>query len=142
MKTLALLILTFVMASAALAQEAGHASLPDVMEKLHAWRNSTDFKASGRLVRVAETGDRTTYRISIRARSFADGLRVFCEVTDPPQSKVSLLLEGKVTGGATMRTGHPGDSTPKELPAASFGDALLNSDFSFEDLMDNQFAWK
>ena len=68
------------------------------MEKIQAWRKATDFKASGRLVRIAESGERTTYRISIRARSFADGLKVYCEVTDPPPVKVRLLLESRDGG--------------------------------------------
>ena len=142
MKRFIILTTIVLLATPFLAQEATPAALSDVMEKIQAWRKATDFNANGRLVRVAESGERTTYRISIRARSFADGLKVFCEVTDPPQAKVRLLLESRTTGGATIRTGHAGDPAPKELPAASFGDPLLGSEFSFEDLMDNQFLWK
>jgi hypothetical protein len=142
MKRFIILTTIVLLATPFLAQEAKPAALSDVMEKIQAWRKTTDFKANGRLVRVAESGERTTYRISIRARSFADGLKVFCEVTNPPQAKVRLLLESRTTGGATIHTGHAGELAPKELPAASFGDPLLGSEFSFEDLMDNQFLWK
>ena len=135
-------LVSVLLASPVSAQDAKPATLSDIMEQIHSWRKATDFKASGRLVKVGESGDRKTYRIAIRARSFADGLKVFCAVIDPPQSRVRLLLETRASGGAVIRTGHAGDAAPKELPAANFGDSLLGSDFSFEDLMDNQFLWK
>lgn len=142
MTKLIFIMLVVLLATPFVAQDTKPATLADVMEKVQAWRKATDFRASGRLVRIAESGERKTYRISIRARSFPDGLKVFCEVTDPPSAKVRLLLESRTAGGATIRTGHAGDAAPKELAAASFGDPLLGSDFSFEDLMDNQFLWK
>jgi hypothetical protein len=142
MKKIAILTVIILLATPFFAQDAKPATLADIMEKIQAWRKATDFKASGRLVRVAESGERKTYRISIRARSLADGLKVFCEVTDPPPAKVRLLLESRNGGGATIRTGHAGDPVSKELPAENFGDPLLASDFSFEDLMDDQFLWK
>jgi hypothetical protein len=124
------------------AQERAPATLAGVMEKIQAWRKATDFKAGGRLVLVAESGERTTYRISIRARSFGDGLKVFCEVIDPPSARIRLLLEARAGGEAAIWTGHAGDPAPKELPVKNFGDSLLGSDFSLEDLMDNQYLWK
>jgi hypothetical protein len=124
------------------AQVSKPVALADIMAKIQGWRKATDFKATGRLVRVAESGERTSYRIAFRARFFADGLKVFCEVIDPPPVKVRMLLEMRVSGGARIRVGHAGDPAPKELAAASFGDSLLGTDFSFEDLMDDHFQWK
>jgi len=142
MKKFIVLTTIVLLATPLLTQETKPVTLADVMEKIQAWRRATDFKASARLVRVAESGERANYRISIRARSFASGLKVFCEVTDPPSAKVRWLLEFHASGGTTIRTGHAGDPAPKELAAANFGDALLGSDFSFEDLVDDQFLWK
>jgi hypothetical protein len=124
------------------AQQNKPASLSEIMGKIHDWRAATDFKASARLVKVAGTGERTTYHVGLRARSFGDALKVFCEVTDPPSAKIRLLLETHAGGGAAIRTGHAGDPAPKELSSANWGDALLGSDFSLEDLMDDQFLWR
>ncbi len=124
------------------AQQNKPATLAEIMEKIQAWRQATDFKGSGRLVKVAGSGERKTYHITLRARSFADELKVFCEVTDPPSAKIRLLLETRAGGEAAIRTGHANDPATKELSAANWGDALLGSDFSLEDLMDSQFLWK
>ncbi len=142
MKNFTALLLFATLSAPLLAQDAKPATLAAVLQKIEARRKTTDFKASGRLVRIAESGERTTYRISIRARYFADGMKVFCQVTDPPAARVRLLLENSGSGVSSIRTGHPGDAAPRELSPANFGDALLSSDFSFEDLMDEQFSWK
>ena len=76
-------------------------------------RNATDFRASGRLVRI-DGAQRKSYQISMRAKASAGVLRVFCEVTDPASSRVRILLEsfpdGKTIALATLVTLRPRSS--------------------------------
>jgi hypothetical protein len=142
MKKLLILIALTMLASPLLSQEPNPGALTSVMQKIHAWRKATDFKASGRLVNIGASGDRTTYKISIRAKYFPDGIKVYCAITDPAAARVRFLLEPHGGAGPSIHTAHPGDSSAKELPASSMGDALLGTDFLLEDLMDDQFSWK
>ena len=47
-------------------------TVKELLARLNALRAATDFRASGRLVSVAASGQRRTYQISLRARWFAD----------------------------------------------------------------------
>lgn len=117
-------------------------ALADLMARLQSMRRATDFRASGRLVKVAEPGRRAAYRISLRARSFAGVLKLFCEVKEPAQARVRLLVETQPAGKASIRAGHAGDRAPRELDFESWGEPFLDSDLSYEDLMENHFLWR
>jgi len=116
-------------------------TLPQVLAHLQADRAAADFKAAGRLVHVIGQ-QRKTYQVSLRARTFSGVLKLFCEITDPAPSRVRLLLESYPDGHIVIRTGHPGDRAPTDLPSDRWGEGLLDTDFSIEDLMENQFLWK
>jgi hypothetical protein len=53
-----------------------------------------------------------------------------------------LLLESRPAGRVSIRTGHPGDAAGKELPFAQWGESLLETDFSYEDLLESHFLWR
>jgi len=114
----------------------------ELKARLEAIRAATDFRASGRLVRVAPSGERRSYQISMRARWFAGSVKLFCEITDPPPARARLLLEIPAAGPASIRTGHAGDPRPATVPFESWGDALLETAFTYEDLLENQFQWR
>jgi hypothetical protein len=116
-------------------------TVKELTARLGAMRATTDFRASGRLVAVAASGERRSYQISLRARWFAGGVKIFCEVTDPAPARVRLLLESPAVGPASIRKGHAGDRTPVTVPFESWGDGLLETGFTFEDLLENQFEW-
>jgi hypothetical protein len=117
------------------------ATVAEVIRHVQAMRDATDFRATGRLVRV-DGEQRRNYQISMRAKGGAGALKIFCEVTDPAPSRVRLLLEGSPGGRTVVRTGHPGDRAPSDLPYERWGEGLLDTDFSVEDLMENQFLWR
>jgi hypothetical protein len=125
-----------------LAQQPKTLTIQELLARVLARRDATDFRASGRLVRVSASGERSSYQILMRARAFGDVLKILCEVTDPPPARVRLLLESRRTGRSTVRLGHSGDRAPRELPWESQGDAVLDTDFSYEDLMESQFLWR
>jgi len=116
-------------------------TLPGVLAHLQADRAAADFKAAGRLVHVLGQ-QRKTYQVSLRARTFSGVLKLFCEITDPAPARVRLLLESYPDGHSVVRTGHPCDRGPADLPFDRWGEGLLDTDFSIEDLMESQFLWK
>jgi len=126
-------------ALAALAQAPP--ALKDLRARLEAIREETDFRAGGRLVGVAASGERRTCQITLRARWLAGSLRVFCEISDPAPARVRVLLESPAAGAARIRKGHAGDRAPVAVPFENWGEGLLDTGFAYEDLLENQFQW-
>lgn len=114
----------------------------DVVARVRAMREATDFTASGRLVRVEAGGARKAYRISMRAKAFDGAISLFCEVTDPAPARVRALLETRARGKSSIHVRHAGDAAPRALLFANWADALLDSNLSYEDLMENHFSWR
>src|SRR5246500_4901292 len=101
-----------------------------------------DYRATGRLTRVEGNGKRTSYKIVAKAHWFPDGLRLLCEITGPGAEKTSLLLHMSVTGLVTIEAVLPGEKTASALPFERWNDPLVGTDFSYEDMVENQFFWK
>ena len=134
--------LSCLLAAIALAGPARAASLEDLMARIQARREAVDFRAAGRLVRAPASGPRESWQIAMKGRTIAGVLRVLCEVTAPAAARVRLLLESSPAGRVTIRTGRPGEAAGKELPFAQWGQALFDTDFTYEDLIENHFLWK
>ena len=123
------------------------AATPDqdaVLAATHQRIETSDYRATGRLVRVEGDGQRTSYKFTVKGHWFPDGLRVLYEITGPASARTRILLHmtanGHVTprGGPTRRKRPPARSAPFER----WNDRLLGTDFSYEDLVEAQFFWK
>jgi len=101
-----------------------------------------DYRMTGRLTRVEGDGKRTNYKFVAKAHWFPDGLRLLCEISGPGSQKTSLLLHMSVSGQMTIQTVHPGEKTASVLPFERWNDPLVGTDFSYEDMVENQFFWK
>jgi len=101
-----------------------------------------DYRSSGGLTRVEGNGKRTNYKFTAKARWFPDGLRVLCEISGPGSEKTSLLLHMTVGGHVTIEALLPGEKAAGVLPFERWNDPLVGTDFSFEDMVENQFFWK
>ena len=101
-----------------------------------------DYRMSGRLTRVEGDGKRTNYKFVAKGHWFPDGLRLLCEISGPGSEKTSLLLRMSVTGQVTIEAALPGQKTASVLPFERWNDPLLGTDFSYEDMVENQFFWK
>jgi hypothetical protein len=101
-----------------------------------------DYRMSGRLTRVEGSGKRTNYKFVARAHWFPDGLRLLCEISGPGSEKTRLLLHMTAAGNVTIQTVLPGEKTASVLPFEHWNDALAGTDFSYEDMAENQFFWK
>jgi hypothetical protein len=125
-----------------LIAEVRPATVSEIIAKLETVRAATDFRATGRLVKISGTGERKPYQVELKGKSFSDGLKIFCEVTDPAPVRVRALIETNRVGQARIRTGCPGCRAPSEVPFEKWGEPLLESDLSYEDLAENHFLWR
>jgi len=101
-----------------------------------------DYRMTGRLTRVDGNGKRTNYKFVAKGHWFPDGLRLLCEISGPGSEKTSLLMRMGVTGQVTIEAALPGEKTASVLPFERWNDPLLGTDFSYEDMVENQFFWK
>jgi hypothetical protein len=101
-----------------------------------------DYRMTGRLIRVEDNGKRTSYKFVAKAHWFPDGLRLLCEISGPGSEKMRLLLHMSVTGHVTIEAVHPGEKAASVLPFEHWNDPLVGTDFSYEDMVENQFFWK
>src|ERR1700721_2640634 len=101
-----------------------------------------DYRMTGRLTRVEGNGKRTNYKFVAKAHWFPDGLRLLCEISGPGSEKTILLLHMGVSGHVTIESVLPGQKTAGELPFERWNDPLVGTDFSYEDMVENQFFWK
>src|SRR6267154_4991785 len=101
-----------------------------------------DYRTTGRLTRVEANGKRTNYKFVAKAHWFPDGLRLLCEISGPGSEKTSLLLHMSVTGHVTIEAVLPGEKIASALPFERWNDPIVGTDFSYEDMVENQFFWK
>jgi hypothetical protein len=101
-----------------------------------------DYRMTGRLTRVEGDGKRTNYKFVAKAHWFPDGLRLLSEISGSGSQKTSLLLHMSASGQVTIQTVHPGEKTSSVLPFERWNDSLLGTDFSYEDMVENQLFWK
>jgi Outer membrane lipoprotein-sorting protein len=101
-----------------------------------------DYRVTGRLTRVEGDGKRTNYKFVGKAHWFPDGLRVLSEISGPGSAKTSLLLHMTASGQVTIEAILPGQKTASVLPFEHWNDSLVGTDFSYEDMVENQFFWK
>src|SRR5271155_2885514 len=101
-----------------------------------------DYRVTGRLTRVEGNGKRTSYKFAAKAHWFPDGLRLLCEIQGPASEKTRLLLHMSVSGHVTIEAVLPGEKAAAVLPFERWNDPLVGTDFSYEDMLENQFFWK
>jgi hypothetical protein len=141
MRAISRLILLFLLCPLLQGSQSKKASVEDLIAHLRSRREATDFRLSGKLVRLNGPGKRLVYPFSMKGRFLEKGLLVLYEVTEPPPSRVRLLLESGANGRITVRMAHAGDKEPKVLTFEEWGEPLLDSDFTCEDLLDTHFLW-
>ena len=101
-----------------------------------------DYHLTGRLTRVEGNGKRTSHKFVAKAHWFPDGLRLLCEISGRGSEKTSLILHMNVSGHVTIEAVLPGEKAANVLPFERWNDPLVGTDFSYEDMVENQFFWK
>ncbi len=115
---------------------------------------TSDFRASGRLVQVDATGKRISNAITIEAHWFPGVLRELVEITPPKKSagntgqdtradaRMSVLLEMRPGGQSTIRIFSPHVSEPASLSFEKWGESVVGSDFNYEDFLEPEYYWQ
>jgi hypothetical protein len=101
-----------------------------------------DYRISGRITRVDPNGKRTSYKLVAKAHWFPDGLRLLNVISGPGTEKTSMLVHMAPTGKLTIEAMQPGDKAPAVVPFEHWGDPVVGSGFSYEDMVEDQFFWK
>jgi len=113
----------------------------ELAENVQRIRRTTNFRASGRLVKVDGHGQRQAYQIEIHVTGAAGTTSSVYEVTGPESARMRIATESPRTGPPTVRSVSGGDKVLKDVPFANWRDAVLDSDLTLEDLLDDQFRW-
>ena len=116
-------------------------SIAKVLENVRRQQHAADFRAEGRLVRVAEQGLRTAYRFTCKGKFFAATFKCLWQITDPASASVRLLIEAPDGGQPRIRVAAT-DSKINELKPDQWGDSFLDSGLAYEDLVERQFSWR
>jgi hypothetical protein len=140
-RAVAVLVLS-VMSCASTAAFAANADLTAALAGIHQRIETSDFRATGRLVQVNANGERTTYKFTMKGHWFPDGLRLLCEITEPAAARTRLLLHMSANGRMSVEEMKAGSKTVSELPFERWNEPLLGAGFSFEDMVEGQFYWK
>ncbi|HTY82706.1 MAG TPA: outer membrane lipoprotein-sorting protein, partial [Silvibacterium sp.] len=90
----------------------------------------------------AADGKRTNYKFVGKAHWFPDGLRLLSVFSGPGSDKTSVLLHMTVNGHLTIEAILPGEKAASAVPFEHWSDPLLGTNFSYEDMVENQFFWK
>jgi hypothetical protein len=106
---------------------------------------TADFKVTGRLVRVAPSGQRFSGSLTIKAHWFPGILRIFVQLGQPAEShaemRENILIEMRPDGQSSIRVMHPGDPEPLALSAEKWKSASIGPGFDVEDFVDPQYFW-
>ena len=121
------------------------AASPDLQAVLSGSRQriqNLDYRVTGRITQVGDDGKRTTYKFAGKAHWFPDGLRLLTVISGPGSDKTSVLLHMTTNGHLTIEAQLPGEKAASALPFEKWNDSLVGTNFSYEDMVENQFFWK
>jgi hypothetical protein len=121
---------------------AANADLETVLTASRQRIEKLDYRTTGRITRLEGNGKRTSYKFAGKARWFPDGLRLLCEISGPGSEKTILLVHMTVSGQVTIEAELPGEKAASVVPLEHWNDPLVGTDFSFEDMVENQLFWK
>lgn len=121
--------------------------LSEILKRARAQRDTIDFRAAGRLVHVNAKKESRSFGVSLTVHAFPERTKLLLEVTSPKPSRIRVLVETASNPASSAWPGkvmqaRPGDPGPRTLDPARWGDTLLDTGFSYEDLLDNALLWK
>src|SRR3981189_1160776 len=111
---------------------------------------TTDFRATGRLLRVDASGNRISNAITIKAHWFPGVLRALVEIVPPrtpagnarQDARVSILLEMRPNRQNTIWIFRSHQSAPASLPFDKWSESVFGSDFNYEDFLQPEYYWQ
>ena len=140
--TLLVLLLSVHSGVCAAGAAAANPDLETVLTGSRQRIQNLDYRVTGRITQVAADGKRTNYKFVGKAHWFPDGLRLLSVFSGPGSDKTSVLLHMTVNGHLTIDAILPGEKAASAVPFEHWSDPLLGTNFSYEDMVENQFFWK
>lgn len=132
-----------------IASSAHAADVRAVLAPLRNHIEASDYRATGRLVRVDANGNRINYAVSVKGLWFGGALHMLVDVVPPKDiapparqnERFRILLEMRANSSETIRIYRPHDPMPALLPFDKWGEGLSGTALSYEDLLDPQYFW-
>ncbi len=119
---------------------------------------TTNSRATGRLVRVDASGNRISNAFTIKARWFPGVLRVLLEIVPSrtpagkahpdvhqdahQEARISILLEMRPNGQNAIRIFRPHEAAPESLPFDKWGESVSGTDFNYADFLQPEYYWQ
>lgn len=136
-------------AALSIAAVAHAADVQAVLASVKHGIETSDYRASGQLVRVEANGNRIRYSLAVKGLWFAGALHMLVDLVPPKADAaqapsggpIRLLLEMRPDGRGAIRILRPGQTAPTLLPFDRWNQSLLGGAFSYEDLLEPQFFW-
>ena len=140
---------TFPFAALSIVIMAHAADVQTVLVPIRDQIKASDYRATGQIVRVDATGNRVSYAISIKGLWFAGAMHTLVDVVPPKATagtagnndRMRLLLEVRPDGRDSIQEFRPDKAAATELPFGEWSKSFLDTSFSYEDLLDQQFFW-
>ena len=139
---LALLLLPHPSGISAAGASAPNPDLQTVLNGSRQRIQQLDYRISGRITQVGADGKQTSYKFVAKPHWFPDGLRLLYVFSGQGSEKTSILLHLSANGHLTIDAILPGEKAASALPFEHWNDPLLGTNFSYEDMVENQFFWK
>lgn len=120
-----------------------------VLTPLRKQIEASDYRAVGQIVRVDASGNRVSYSINVKGLWFAGAMHMLVDIVPPKgiaaparrSERMRLLLEMRPDGRHTISIFRPHEAAPTVLPSNEWGKDLLDTAFSYEDLLEPQYFW-
>ncbi|HEU5350022.1 MAG TPA: outer membrane lipoprotein-sorting protein [Terracidiphilus sp.] len=125
------------------------AEAPAAFATLRSRIEASDYRATGQLVRVDAQDNRTRYAIAVKGLWFQGAMHTLIEIVPPGSQarmdgsdmRLRILLEMRPDGRDSIRIFQPHRAAPESLASSRWGESLLGTVFSYEDLLDPQYFW-
>lgn len=142
-------VLILPIAALSIAAVAHATNVQAVLTPLRKQIEASDYRATGQIIRVDANGNRISYSVSIKGLWFAGAMHTLVDIVPPKamatperqKERVRLLLEMRPNGRDSIMIFRPREPAPTVLPFHEWGEKLLDTTFSYEDMLEPQYFW-
>jgi len=135
----------FVTAATAMAGACAFAAeLPRaaaLIDRILELRKGTVIRAHGRLVVTDAREQQRVFQILVLQKRLARSANLLWRVTDPPEARMRILVETPSEGRPTVWQVLGEHGVPALVAPERWASAILGSDITIEDLIDDTFTW-
>jgi Outer membrane lipoprotein-sorting protein len=116
-------------------------SAAELAARLNAWQQDGTSYTRVRMV-INQPSAKSTLQIQIKARRTKASTEALCQILWPKERKGESVLLRNASGRSASGVSFVPPSTLRPLEASQMKDPFFGSDLSYEDLVDNFFAWQ